>query len=78
MRNLWLLLLCSMLASCSTTPTPVSYNCPVIILPPDPIPEVNKLTIKSKPNEIIKAWVATAVQYHDWNVAVHRQIEASA
>ena len=56
---------------------PVAYDCPQIELPPEPIPATRKLTNKSKPNEIIKAWVATAKSYHDWMTIVQIEVETS-
>lgn len=66
------------LTSCSLIkPTPIAYHCPRIILPADPKPNTDKLTEKSKPNEVIKAWVSTAMAYRDWNRIVRKQIENS-
>jgi len=74
MRKALIAFLILVLSGCATTPRPIVYNCPKIVLPPDPVPEVYKLTVKSKPGDIVKAWVATAIQYHDWNLAVHKEI----
>lgn len=58
-------------------PTPIVYKCPKIILPKDPISPVDKLNQNSKPNEVIKAWVITAIEYKNWNRIVRKQIEES-
>ncbi len=50
-------------------------NCPTIVLPDDPRVPVKDLTLESTPDEVIKAWVATAYAYRDWNRVVRRQIE---
>lgn len=64
-------------SACTPKITPVAYNCPKIQLPADPIAPANKLTDKSQPDEVMKAWVVTAIAYRDWNRAVRRQIESS-
>lgn len=61
------------LNACGTIP--IAYNCPKIVLPPDPIIPISKLTDKSKPNEVVKAWIATATAYRDWNRIVRKQVE---
>jgi hypothetical protein len=71
-----LLLLFVMLTSCMT-PKPVAYHCPRIILPADPVPPTRKLTLKSQPNDVMKAWVATAYLYQGWNKTVRKQVESS-
>ena len=78
MRSFLVLILMAALTGCASTPKPVAYDCPVIALPPDPVPEVSKLTVKSTDDEIIKAWVITAIQYREWNIIVRRQIAASS
>lgn len=61
--------------SCTTSkPTPIAYDCPRILLPADPVIPIRKLTDKSKPDDVIKAWVATAVAYRDWNRVVRKQV----
>jgi hypothetical protein len=66
------------LTSCATTkPIPVAYKCPQLVLPPDPITPLDKLTDKSKPDEVMKAWVSTAVAYRDWNHIVRQQVNVS-
>ena len=81
MKLIFLLFLISFLTISSSCgifkPPPIAYHCPEIILPNDPIPETNKLTDKSKPDEITKAWVYTAVSYRDWNRIVRKQIKNS-
>lgn len=66
------------LTSCSTVkPIPVAYDCPKLVLPADPITPIDKLTDKSKPDEVMKAWVSTAVAYRDWNRIVRQQVNVS-
>ncbi len=64
-------------ASCATKPIAVAYNCPQIVLPPDPVPATKRLTAKSNASQVMKAWVATAYAYRGWNLAVRKQIENS-
>ena len=70
------LILTLCLSSCAK-PTPVALDCPKIILPKDPIIPLSQLTDESKPDVVIKAWVATAMAYRDWNRAVRKQINAT-
>lgn len=63
--------------SCAHTPTPIAYHCPKIELPPDPVPQTKRLTSKSRPDQVIKAWVATANGYKGWNKIVRQQVENS-
>lgn len=66
------------LAACSTMkPVAIAYHCPKIVLPEDPIAPVDKLTDKSKPDEVMKAWVSTAIAYRDWNRVVRQQVSVS-
>lgn len=53
---------------------PIAYDCPKIKLPNDPIDYTKSLNEKSTPDEVIKAWVATAQSYKGWNKTVRRQI----
>lgn len=63
--------------SCTTPPPNIAYECPEIILPHDPFVPIGSLTDKSKPDEVMKAWVATAIAYRDWNRIVRQQIDMS-
>ena len=58
-------------------PVPVVYDCPIVDLPPDPVPATRKLTVKSRPDEVVKAWVATAKAYKQWNTIVRQEVENS-
>lgn len=60
----------------------VGCSSPVLIpqvqaikLPPDPVNGVAALTDKSSPDEVVRAWVATATAYRNWNRTVRKQIE---
>jgi hypothetical protein len=53
---------------------PISYNCPKIELPSDPIDYTKILTDVSSPDEVIKAWVTTASGYKEWNAIVREQM----
>lgn len=66
-----------MLISCSSVPTKIAYDCPRIVLPPDPHIPVKNLTAKSQPNDVIKAWVSTAVGCRDWANIVKKQVSSS-
>lgn len=70
-----LFLICTSCSSVKTTP--VSYQCPQIKLPADPVPATRHLTARSKPNEVIKAWVATALAYREWDIIVRKQVQNS-
>jgi hypothetical protein len=63
--------------SCAHKPLPISYNCPKMVLPPDPVPQTKRLTKNSRPDQVIKAWVATANEYRGWNKIVREQVENS-
>ena len=66
------------LISCSTgKPALVSYKCPAIVLPDDPVEYVSTLNAKSEPNEVMQAWVATALSYRNWNRTVREQVANS-
>jgi hypothetical protein len=52
-------------------------SCAHVDLPADPKSTVNLLSDKSTPDQVIKAWVATAYAYREWNIIVRKQIEAS-
>lgn len=56
---------------------PVAYKCPAIIFPADPIPAVYKISRKSSPDEVMKAWVSTAVAYKRWNQIARKQVQSS-
>ena len=64
------------LTSCSCKPQliPIVQKLPPIILPSDPVNYTKNLTLKSSPDEVIKAWVATAISYRNWNIIVRKQI----
>jgi hypothetical protein len=59
---------------CSAKHMPISYNCPKIELPSDPIDYTKILTDVSSPDEVIKAWVTTASGYKEWNAIVREQM----
>ncbi len=65
------------LEACGTKTIPLSYNCPTIQLPIDPIPFTRSLTLTSQPDEVIKAWVATAMEYKGWDETVRKEIQES-
>jgi hypothetical protein len=66
-----------LLTGCVSKPVPVAYDCPQIVLPPDPILATRKLTAKSKPGDAAKAWVSTAVACCAWNKTVRKQVNDS-
>ena len=72
-----ILVLTLWLCTCATIPTPIAYQCPHITLPPDPIPATTKLTSQSKPDQVVKAWVATTIAYKGWNTIVRQQVAKS-
>jgi hypothetical protein len=74
MRFILVGLLILNLSSCATKPVEISYNCPKLVLPKDPILYTKKLTEKSNAEDVMKSWVATAVAYRDWNKTVRKQV----
>ena len=77
MRRLFLLLILAfILPACSSGAAPIAYQCPTIVLPPDPKNPASKLGPQASPDEVIKAWVATAVAYYEWNKIVRAQAKA--
>lgn len=60
--------------ACVSRVPSVAYNCSVIVLPADPVAPVTNLTSSSEPDDVMKAWVATATGYRDWNRIVRHQI----
>ena len=75
MKHAALLVASLLLTGCASEiePVPVAYNCPRLMLPDDPVPATIQLTDKSTPDEVIKAWVATAYAYRGWNQIVRKQ-----
>ncbi len=74
---IFLMIVCTIvLTACTTTPIPVSYNCPKLELPSDPPQAIRLLNSKSKPDEVMKAWVATATDYYQWNQIVHAEVDS--
>ena len=65
------------LSSCASKPIPLSYNCPRIMLPPDPILPTRKLTTKSRPDQVAKAYRATVSALRGWNSIVRKQVQDS-
>lgn len=72
-----ILVLTLCLCTCASKPTTIAYQCPRILLPPDPIPATAKLNPQSKPDQVVKAWVATTIAYKGWNTVVRHQIAES-
>ena len=63
--------------ACASKIEPVAYNCPRIELPDDPVSLTDTITDDSTPDEVMKAWVATAYAYRGWNRTVRQQVESS-
>lgn len=55
---------------------PVYYNVPFIQVPPDPPSHMDAITDKSPPEDVMKAWIATAVSERGWRRTVRKQIDA--
>lgn len=65
-----------MLNGCaSQNPVPVAYDCPELELPPEPIAATQKLTVNSRPDEVVKAYVATLRNYKGWIQTVEAEVE---
>lgn len=72
------IILAMLITACSTTkPRPVAYQCPPVKLPSEPIEPILSLKQDSRPDEIIKAWVATATGYKAWHDTVLDQYPQS-
>ena len=67
-----ILLFCT---GCSINKLPISYGCPKIILPDDPVTPLIDIDNDSNADDVIKAWVITAYAYKEWNIIVRKQIE---
>lgn len=66
------------LVGCSTPkPQLVEFNCPTIELPPDPPEQVKKLSTKSTPDVVMKAWVLDAKDYKEWDRVVRDEVAES-
>lgn len=69
-----LFMLCLLLDGCGSKHMPLAYHCSKIELPNDPIDYTKMLTEFSTPDEVMKAWVTTAIGYKEWNTIVKEQI----
>jgi len=66
-----------LISGCATEkPVQIMYNCPAIELPVDPEVPVKKLKKTSTPDQVVKAWVATAVAYREWNKNVRAEVNS--
>lgn len=68
----WIFII-AILSGCASKPIKIEYNCPTLSLPADPEIYTKKITDKSNPNEVMKAWVATAAGLRSWNLIVRKQ-----
>lgn len=72
------MLLCVSLCACAKPYVgPIPDQIPTLNIPKDPEEPVKNLTKDSKPDEVIKAWVATATAYKNWNRTIRNQIQNS-
>ena len=62
------------LSSCATKPIPIAYDCPKILLPSDPPLTLKKLTVKSTPDQVVKACWIDISNLRGWNLAVREQV----
>lgn len=65
------------IGSCSREQPIIHYQSGVIKFPEDPVRTTDALHSKSTPDEVIKAWVSTAVGYMHWHDVVKKQHDAS-
>lgn len=65
----------SVTASCAVKPIPVVYQCPNIQLPKEPKEYTSKLTQKSRPDEVVKAYYADLSSYKAWCEIVKKQLD---
>lgn len=63
------------IAGCANKITPVSYQCPVIRLPGIPTREIVNLSDKSRPDEVIKAYVIDLQSCSSWVKTVQVQAQ---
>jgi hypothetical protein len=75
-RSFSAIILSLIVTSCTTTPVPVVYNCPAIVLPQLPVAQTSRLKPDATPDKIIKAWVATATEYKAWAISAQKQVQA--
>jgi hypothetical protein len=57
--------------------TPVSYNCPTIVLPKLPHLPVRDIKSSSSDQDVIKAYVASLKLMISWHKIVKRQVDGS-
>lgn len=77
-KILSIFLILSTLSGCfNKNPVPIAYNCPKIVLPKSPLPIIYTLKKSATPDEIIKAWVTTTIQYKAWHDTVVKQVNLS-
>jgi hypothetical protein len=68
---------CFFLPGCVTKPIPIVYDCPKIILPSDPVLALKKLTVKSTPDQVVKACWIDISNLRGWNSTVRQQVLSS-
>lgn len=70
---MWLLF-SVLIAGCASTPDPIAYSCPPILLPPDPINYTSRITTKMPPNLVVKYAAAELKSYKGWYKIVKREV----
>lgn len=61
------------LTGCASSSIPVAYQCPSIVLPSETNLNVSGLNEKSRPDEVIKAYVADLTNSRAWIKAVKEE-----
>jgi len=72
--RLALAVLLAALCSCASNTTPIAYHCPMIELTDIPKLPLDKLNKKSKPDEVVKAYVSSVVLLKGWAKITKEQI----
>ena len=70
-------IICFLLPACATKPIPIAYHCPVIVLPDDPKLTLKKLTVKSTPDQVVKACWIDVSNLRGWDLTVRQQLASS-
>lgn len=73
--RLIMLFMIIVLCSCSNNITPIAYHCPAIQLAEIPKLPIETLSKKSKPDEVVKAYVSTLVILKGWIKITKDQVD---
>jgi len=74
--RMFVIILIIFIAGCATKPIPVIYQCPALILPPEPKAYTLTLTAGSSPDRVVKSYAADLSAYKSWCHSVQKQINS--